>query len=127
MKNNADFILVRYPAYMARKQLAAIDWNFHANLPQAKTKSGEEIITRKYNPRTRQWDVKIVKVEKGYEYIPLLMSRILRRREVDVESVARHVSLNESDPGLISPTIAHIPPVPTKEIVQRKSRFCKDC
>lgn len=85
-----------------------------------------EIVTRKYNPRTRQWDVKIVKVEKGYEYIPVLMSRILRRRKIDVESVARHVSLNDSDPALISPTIAHIPSVPTKEIVQRKSRFSKD-
>ena len=53
MKNNADFILVRYPAYRARKKLAAIDWNYHANLPQAKTESGEEIITRKYNPGTR--------------------------------------------------------------------------
>jgi hypothetical protein len=116
----------RYPTYRARKQLAAIDWNYHLNLPQAKTSSGDEIITRKYNPRTRQWDVKVVKVEKGYEYIPILLSRILRRRQIDVESVARHVSLNDSDPALISPTIAHIPPVPTKQIVKRKSRFSKD-
>lgn len=68
----------------------------------------------------------MVKVEKGYEYIPVLISRILRRREIDVESVARHVSLNVSDPALISPTIAHDPPAPTKEIVKRKSRFSKD-
>ena len=45
----------RYPAYKARKQLAAIDWNYHLNLPQAKTTSGDEVITRKYNNRTRQW------------------------------------------------------------------------
>jgi hypothetical protein len=108
----------RYPTYRARKQLAAIDWNYHLNLPQAKTSSGDEIITRKYN--------EVVKVEKGYEYIPILLSRILRRRQIDVESVARHVSLNDSDPALISPTIAHIPPVPTKQIVKRKSRFSKD-
>lgn len=120
------FPVCRYPAYKARKQLAAIDWNFHSNLPQAKTSSGDDIVSRKYNPRTRQWDVKVVKVVKGYEYIPVLMSRILRRRQIDVESVARHVSLNLSDPILISPTIAHIPPVPTKEIVKRKSRFSKD-
>ena len=68
-----------------------------------------------------------MKVEKGYEYIPVLMSRILRRQEIDVEHVARHVSLNNSDPALISPTIAHIPPVPTKEIFQRKSRLSQDC
>ena len=26
--------------YKARKQLATIDWNFHINLPNAKSKSG---------------------------------------------------------------------------------------
>lgn len=99
-----------------------MDWNYHVNLPQAKKSSGEEIVTRKYNPRTRQWDVKVVKVAKGYEYIPVLISKILSRRMHDVNSVTRNVSLNESDPALISPTIAHVPPPPTKEIVQR-SRF----
>ena len=51
-------IIFSYRAYKARKQLTAIDWNYHMNLPQAKTSSGEEIVTRKYKPRTRQWDVK---------------------------------------------------------------------
>ena len=106
--------------------MTAIDWNYHANLPQAKTKSGQELITRKYNPRTRQWDVKIVKVEKGYEYIPVLISRIFNRRVNDGDSVTRHISLNENNPALVSPTIAHIPPPATKEIVQRKSRFASE-
>ena len=108
--------------HKARKQLAAIDWNYHKHLPQARTSSGEDIVTRKYNPRTRQWDVKIVKVEKGYEYIPVLISKVFRRREDDVDSVTRNVPLNDSNPGLISKTIAHLPPPPTKEIAQR-SRF----
>ena len=115
-------IIFSYRAYKARKQLTAIDWNYHMNLPQAKTSSGEEIVTQKYNPRMRQWDVKTVKVEKGYEYIPLLISKVFRRREDDVDSVTQSVPLNESDPGLISKTIAHLPPPPTKEIAQR-SRF----
>jgi hypothetical protein len=106
--------------------LTAIDWNYHVNLPQATTKSGEERITRKYNPRTRQWDVKIVKVQKGYEYVPVLISRMLNRRICDADGVTRHISLNDSNPVLISPTIAHIPPPATKEIVQRKSRFASD-
>ena len=118
-----SLIIFRYNSYKARKQLTAIDWNYHVDIPQAKTKSGEERITRKYNPRTRQWDVKIVKIEKGYEYIPELISRILNRRINDLESVTRHISLNESNPALISPTIAHVPPPKTKEIIQRKSRF----
>ena len=70
--------------------------------------------------------MKIVKVEKGYEYIPELISRIFNRRINDTDSVTRHISLNESNPALISPTIAHVPPLATKEIVQRKSRFASE-
>jgi hypothetical protein len=70
--------------------------------------------------------VKIVKVAKVYEYIPVLISRILKRRLDDVDSVMQNVSLNISNPALISPTIAHVPPPPTKEIVERKSRFIKE-
>jgi hypothetical protein len=65
--------------------------------------------------------LKIGKVAKGYEYIPVLISRILKRRLDDVDSVTRNVSLNISNPALISPTIAHVPPLPTKEIVERKA------
>ena len=71
--------------------------------------------------------MKIVKVEKGYEYIPyILISWIFNRRINDADSVIRHISLNESNPALISPTIAHIPPPATKEIVQKKSRFARE-
>ncbi|XP_028412490.1 uncharacterized protein LOC114535325 [Dendronephthya gigantea] len=105
----------RYSAYKARRQLTAIDWNFHQNLQQAKTKHGDEIVTRKYNPRTRNWDLKMVKVQKGYNYIPVLIAKILKRRtdDHDIGGVTRAVDLNQSDPALISPTIAHLPPPPT--------------
>ena len=66
-----------------------------------------------------------MKVEKGYDYIPVLISKLLKRREDDddVGGVTRAVDLNTSYPALISRTIAHIPPPPTKEIVERRSRF----
>ena len=83
------------------------------------------MVARKYNQRTRQWDVKIVRADKGYEYIPALMSKILRRRAEDGESVARIIDLNTSDPAIISPTIAYTPAPPTKEIAQRRSTFTK--
>ena len=54
------------------------------------------------------------------------MSKILRRRAEDCEGVARIVDLNASDPAIISPTIAHTPAPPTKEIAQRRSRFTKE-
>jgi hypothetical protein len=84
------------------------------------------MVTRKYNPRTRQWDIKNIMCEKGYEYIPVLISHILRRREMDSDSVSKVVDPNESDPALISPTIAHISPPPTREIAARRSIFTKE-
>lgn len=70
--------------------------------------------------------MKIVKVAKRYEYMPVLMSRILKRRADYVDSVTRTAFLNKSAPAPISPTIVHILPPPTKEIIQRRSRFTKD-
>ena len=105
--------------------MASIDWNFHINLPVAKGRaSGQDLVSRKYNPRTRQWDLKVIKVEKGYDYIPTLIAKILRRRIEDVDYVTQNVSLNESDPALIAPTIAHIPPPSMDEIIKR-SRFSR--
>ena len=123
---NVKIIIFSYQGYKARRQLAAIDWNYHIGLPQMATKSGEAIFTRKYNPRTRQWDIKIVKCPKGYEYIPVLITRVLQRRSMDTAGVTQVVDLNKSDPATISPTIGHLPPLPTKEIAARKSRFSQD-
>ena len=110
--------------YKAKKQLTAIDWNFHINLSTATSRSGNEIRTRKYNPRTREWDIKVIKVDKGYEYIPILMSKIMSRR-LHVDCVTRNISLNASDPGNLAPNIAHKPAPCTKDITDRRSRFAK--
>jgi hypothetical protein len=65
--------------------------------------------------------VKNVKVEKGFEYIPVLISKAIQRTLHHDDDITRHVSLNASDPGHIAPTVAHIPA--TKDIPKRKSRF----
>jgi len=114
--------LLRYKVYKARKQLTATDWNFHVNLEAATTRSGDAIVTRKYNQRTKEWNSKVVKVKK--HYIPLLMGKVLTARSEDVDVVTRQVSLNESDPALLAPTIAATPAPPSKELyLARKSRF----
>ena len=41
----------------------------------------------------------------------------------DNDLVARNVSLNESDPRLVAPTMAAKPPPSSKELLGRKSRF----
>ena len=118
-------LVFSYKAYKARKQLAAIEWNCHLNLDAATSKAGEVCITRKYNQRTKEWDSKVVKAKK-YEYIPMLMARIIHLRNYDDGAVGRHVSLNESDPALIAPNIAEKPAPPSKELFERrKSRFSK--
>ena len=91
------FLAYSYRAYRVRKYLTAIDWNFHLGLPTATNKTGEQSFSRKYNQRTKQWDVKILKEEKGYEYIPILMANILHARMEDVDIVTRNVSVNASD------------------------------
>ena len=44
---------------------------------------------------------------------------------MDEGGVTKEVDLNLSDPALISETIAHVPPPPTKDIIARRSRFAK--
>lgn len=64
-----------------------------------------------------------MKGKKGYEYIPLLIAKILDARMQDSNVVTRNVSLNKSDPRLLAPTIAAKPPPSSKDLLKRKSRF----
>lgn len=59
------------------------------------------MFSRKYNQRTKQWDIKIIKADKGYEYIPLLIAKMLHARLNYVDIVTRNISLNASDPRLL--------------------------
>ena len=92
------FSTCSYRSYKARKQLAAIDWNFHLNQAVATNKAGDMIVSRKYNQRTKEWNSKIIKVKKEYDYIPVLMAKIFKMRKEDVNKVTRNVPLNDSDP-----------------------------
>ena len=42
----AVFHFFSHRVYKTRKQLATIDWNFHGNLPNAKSQSGGEMNTK---------------------------------------------------------------------------------
>ena len=68
--------------------------------------------------------MKIITVKKKFEYIPVMIAKIFDMRKVDVDIVTRQVSLNESDPALLAPTIAEKQAPPSKEIfIPCKSRF----
>ena len=66
-----------YRIYKTRKQLAAIDWNYHLKLEEATTKGSDLIVTRKYNQRTKEWKSKVIKVKEKYKYISMLMVKIM--------------------------------------------------
>ena len=53
-----------------------------------------------------------------------MVAKILRLRNEDVDIVTRQVSLNESNPALLAPTIADKPPPPSNELfIACGSRF----
>ena len=119
------YLCNRYRFYKARKQLAAIDWNYHLDRKVAVgSKGGEARHSGKYNQRTKEWNTRIIKVDKDYDYGPVIMAKVFRRRMEDVLHIDRHVSLSENDPKRIASTIAHTAPVSSKELFQRhQTRF----
>jgi len=82
-----SYIKFRKTVYKARKKLTAIDWNYHNDLPNATNEDADTVITRKYNQRTKSWDVKTVKVSKDYGYIWILIAKIFKLRVDDDDSV----------------------------------------
>ena len=105
--HSQTWIFYSYRAYRVRKCLEVIDCNYHLHLPSAtnqkKKKTGEQMFSWKYYQQTKQWDVKIIKADKGYESIPLLIANILHARLHDLDIVTRNTSLNASDPRLLAP------------------------
>lgn len=120
-------LLYSKKVYKARKQLAALDWNYHADVPDQEDVFGEVAVTRKYNQRTKTWNVKIVKQAKDYGYIWMLLARIFRLRMEDNDNMQRIVPMENDDPRRIAPTIAVVPAPTSRELfVQHSSRFSKD-
>ncbi|XP_068762421.1 uncharacterized protein [Montipora capricornis] len=110
--------------YRARRKLTAIDWNYHNDLPFATSEDAETIITRKYNQRTKSWDVRKLKVAKDYGYMWILVAKIFKLRSDDDDAVTREVPMEPDDPRLIALTIAECEPLPPHELLaRRKSRF----
>ena len=116
----------RFPVFTARKQLAAIDWNYHKDLlaNESDTHPGEVMVSRKYNQRTKSWDSRIIKKAKDYSYITLMVAKILDCRMADNKSVKRRLPLSDDDPRKISATIATVTPEDSRTLHKRKvSRF----
>ena len=105
-------IAFSYPAYRARNFLAALDYTYHKNRREMRNKKGEVMWQRKYNKNSKRWTVHARKEDKKYEYIPRMMKDI-----VDAHNSKKSFTPSYVDPKVISPTIAPLPPPPTKTIV----------
>ena len=97
------FSLCSHRSYKARKLSPAIDWNYHVN------NAGDVVVSRKYNQTTKEWNSKVVKMKKQYEYILVLMAKVLQLRREDANKVTPNVPLNDSDPAFLAPTIVDKP------------------
>nr|XP_054604459.1 uncharacterized protein LOC129165379 [Nothobranchius furzeri] len=120
-KNHIKCMLFRqafsYKVYEARVLLAALDYNFHLNRPAIRNAEGQLIFKRKYNKNARRYSVYSLKSEKGYEYIPVLQSKIINERLARGVGMPRTRSMRDDDPrrlGLVPP----IAPPPISELVQ---------
>ena len=90
------------------------------------SKWAEARYSHKYNQRTKEWNTRIIKVDKDFAYIPILMAKCFCRRMEHVLRIDRHVSLSEEDPERTAPTIAHTAAISSKELFERhKTRFQK--
>ena len=61
-----------------------------------------------------------VKEEKQYKYWDILLSKILKARADDNNSIARHVEVSPTNPQNLVPTIAMREPPATKDLVEAK-------
>ena len=98
----------------------------HIFRPLAKIKAGKERYERKYSKRTKKWHVQPVKVAKDYHYWPHLLTRVLKLRADDKQSVRKVVERPANHPKNLAGTIAMKQPTPTAELIQfRNLRFGK--
>ena len=99
--------------------LCAIDHNYHLYRTAQCDESGDIRYDRKYNQRTKHWDVAARKIDKDYSYISMLLAKIFTWRKNDCGSIQDYMEMSLNDPRRIAPTIAATDPLPTSELVAR--------
>ena len=90
------------------------------------TKTGKQKYRKTYSKRSKKWKVTNVLEPKTYPYWKALACRIMDKRFMDVQSVARKVETPVTHPQKISTSIALKPIPDTKQLVESSlSRFGK--
>ena len=107
--------------------LAALDHNIHAFRENAcHSKTGVELLHRKYSKRSKNFTAVKVKESKSYPHVALLLAKIMRAQKFDTKSINRPYNRPVNDPKVISRNIGMVKPLDTAEIqAQKVSRFGK--
>ena len=103
--------------YWARVQLAVIEHNAYLSRSKMRlrhTNTTGGIVSR------QKWDVVRVLEAKEYNYIPDLMSKILRFWKGSSFVMKTRSTTSENHPANIQSTIAHAPPPETQIIASNK-------
>ncbi|PFX13033.1 hypothetical protein AWC38_SpisGene22925 [Stylophora pistillata] len=101
-----DLVFFRYPYFIMRIMLAAIDHNMHLCRGQQLNAAGEERGHRKYSKRTQKFHAETVKEEKaGYSYFPFLMAKMLKERCLLREAFLRQLMTMSSTQSRLLPLL----------------------
>ena len=115
-----DIFLYRDQAFIARTQLAILDYNAHAKRDKYRNKDGNEVFHCKYRKASQMWDTTPAIKKKEYLYISKLMDDILDYRIQSHRNMKFIPPVAADHPSQIQKTISHSDPIPTHQIVQRK-------
>ena len=119
-----SLICFRNNAFVGRTYLAAIDHNSHVHRKAAVTAEGKPKYNKVYSKRSQNWRVTAVKEPKTYNFWPTIVTRILKKRVTDDDSVLAKVEIPANHPKKIAPSIALKPIPKTSDLVQQSlSRF----
>lgn len=117
------FTCFRYPFFIMRIMLAAIDHNMHL-FRGSKTKAdGTECGHRKYSKRTKKYHAEPVKQDKEYNYFPFLIARMLKERSQFEGSFTQRTDDNAFNPKQIAPDTWHERTSPNRSINEGSVTF----
>lgn len=119
------FTCFRYPFFIMRIMLAAIDHNMHLFRGSETKADGTECGHRKYSKRTKKYHAEPVKQDKEYYYFPFLIARMLKERSQFEGSFTQRTDDNAFNPKQIAPTLGMKEPLPTEVLMKGPSRFEK--
>ena len=118
-------LVFRYPYFIMRMMLAAIDHNMHLSRGAKITEDGEERGHRKFSKRTQRYHAELVKEEKTYSYFPFMVARMLKERAFFQGSFSQVTDDNVFNPKQITPTIRMKTAPPTELLMKGPSRITK--